>query len=222
MNISNKTLGTLALSLGLISTAGAGLSAAASDTTAQTAPSRPAGMERMHEGFGVGAAHGALEADLLGITQEEFRTRVENGENPRDMLDAAGITREDMDAAREAQMQEHLAAAVANGEITQEEADARSAHREEMQAHRDAVQSAVVNNDYDAWASLTADAPFAENITINEATFAQFVEAHTLMQSGDHEAAKAIMEELGMQPPMHEHAIGMHRGIRQEGARDGE
>lgn len=71
----------------------------------------------------------------------------------------------------------------------------------------DAVKTAIENNDYQAFAEATADAPFADNI--NEETFAKLVEAHNLREAGDHEGAKAIMEELGIHPmPFMKH----HRG----------
>lgn len=66
---------------------------------------------------------GAMVAELLGITQEEFISRVKNGEKPKDMLEAAGITKEDMESARATHMRERLAKAVADGKITQAQAD---------------------------------------------------------------------------------------------------
>jgi Spy/CpxP family protein refolding chaperone len=76
-------------------------------------------------------------------------------------------------------------------------------------ADHEAMQTALENNDYAAFVTATADAPFADQV--DEAFFAKMVEAHTLRQAGDNEGADAIMEELGMGPRggHDEHGMGM-------------
>lgn len=58
------------------------------------------------------------------------------------------------------------------------------------------VKEALENGDYETFKELTADAPFADEI--DEDTFEQLVEAHEYRVAGDHESARAIMEELGI------------------------
>jgi len=161
------------------------------------------GREGRGPGIGRGMERGGIEAQLLGITQEEFRTRIENGENPKDMLEAAGITREDIESAREESMRERLTQAVADGKLTQEEADAKIADMQAHQERHDAVRVALENNDYAAFQSAVAGTPLADEVTAEN--FSKFVEAHKLMESGDHEGAKTIMDELGIKGPKGDH-----------------
>lgn len=150
-------------------------------------------------------SRGAIEAQLLGITQEEFQTRIENGESPKEMLDAAGITRSDLQAAVREGAKERLSQAVTNGKLTQAEADARLADMATRDAKHEAIEIALKNNDYAAWAAASVGTPMADKIT--EANFAKFVQAHTLMEQGNRDGARAIMDDLGIEPPK-----GMNRG----------
>ncbi len=72
------------------------------------------------------------------------------------------------------------------------ELDANFRGKEGNQEIRDAIES----NDYDAYKELTAEAPFADQV--DSSFFEKVVEAHEYMQSGDHESARDIMEELGI------------------------
>lgn len=91
----------------------------------------------------------------------------------RDVLVAAGIDEETMQKIREAM---------------------REAHDE----YRVAIRTAVENNDYEAFLVAIDGSPLAEIID-TEAEFASFVEAHELMEGGDRESAKEIMDDLGIQ-----------------------
>lgn len=62
---------------------------------------------------------------------------------------------------------------------------------------RDAMKEALDNADYEAFKELKADKPMSDKIT--EENFDKFVESHNLREAGDHEGARAIMEELGLQ-----------------------
>ena len=165
------------------------------------------------QGIGVRGARGAIEAQLLGITQDEFEARIKAGENPKDMLAAAGITKEDMHAAMEAQMKERLAQAVSSGKITQTEADARIAKMQARDQKHQAVETALQNKDYAAWSAAVAGTPIASQVT--EQNFAQFAEAHELMEQGKRDEAKQILDSLGITPQQHGfgHRGGMHRGF---------
>jgi len=185
MKVSKKHIATGMLAIGLITTAGAGVSAAAGDGTGTD-----------FNKFGAKRGGSALMSDLIGISQEEFQARVSNGEKPQDILEAAGITHEDIKTAREENMREHLAQAVADGRITQEQADARIREQEAHKTSMEATRIALENNDYEAWKTAVAGTPMADKI--DAAGFAKLVEAHTLRESGDQAGAKAIMDELGL------------------------
>lgn len=197
--------------------AGLLLAGLAASGTAYAAVDTPElqGKVRSHLGFIGGKGHGMIEAQLLGITSDEFRTRIQNGESPKDMLAAAGITREDISSARETAMRERLTQAVQNGTITQTQADA---HIAQMQAHRakhEAVRIALQNNDFAAFTAAVAGSPLENEVTAEN--FSRFAEAHRLMENGDREAAKAIMDELGIAPPRHgkgKHAMGNDRQVK--------
>ncbi len=70
----------------------------------------------------------------------------------------------------------------------------REAHKESFEA----VKTAIENNDYAAFISAVADTPMADVID-TEADFAKLVEAHELREAGDHDGARAIMDELGFE-----------------------
>lgn len=186
MKVTKQSIGAGLLALGLVTTAGAGVTAAAEN------------------GFGgERGQRGEVVAQLLGISVDEFKNRVENGENPRDMLESAGISKDDVRAVREQRMQERLAQAVADGRITQAEADEKLARHAERKERRDAVHTAIENNDYSAWATAVAGTPRAEGI--DATNFSRLVEAHTLREAGDRDGARAILDELGIKPPHKKH-----------------
>lgn len=73
----------------------------------------------------------------------------------------------------------------------------RTATRSERKEHQAALQSALEDNDYDAFLEAIENSPLASVID-TEAEFNTFVEAHELMRSGDREGARELMEELGL------------------------
>jgi hypothetical protein len=159
-----------------------------------------------HFGTHRGGGHLVEAAELIGIPVEDLKTKIENGEKLPEILEAEGITREDMRAAHQARVSERLAQAVANGRLTQAEADARIAKRAAHQVKREAVRVAIENNDYSAWSTAMAGTPLADKVTPE--TFARLVEAHNLREAGDHEAAREIMEELGLKKAGHRGILG--------------
>lgn len=68
------------------------------------------------------------------------------------------------------------------------------------QEQREALDAALTNNDYDAFVTLTADAPFADELTPE--IFAKLVEAHTLMEAGDMDGAKELLSSLDLPLPI--------------------
>ena len=79
----------------------------------------------------------------------------------------------------------------------------------------EAIDAALESNDFEAFVELTADAPFADDLTPE--AFAKLVEAHTLMEAGDMDGARAILDELDIRIPM----PGMGPGPGMDGERHG-
>ena len=84
----------------------------------------------------------------------------------------------------------------------------RSAVHEYRLQMREAIEAAIENNDFEAFVTAVTGTPLEDSIT-SEADFEQFVAAHELMSEGEFEAARAIMDELGIEKPGH----GMHKGL---------
>jgi len=95
----------------------------------------------------------------------------------------------------------------------------RAEMREARQVSHESVKTALDAEDYDAFLDAVEDSPLAEKIT-SEANFEKFVEAHELMQSGDKEGAKEIMNELGVEGPRGGGHKGGHGG-KHEGGKQG-
>lgn len=68
-----------------------------------------------------------------------------------------------------------------------------------MNENREAVRTAIENNDFTAFKEATKDHPMMNDVTAE--TFAKMVEAHKLMDNGDFEGGRAIMDELGIGRP---------------------
>lgn len=65
-----------------------------------------------------------------------------------------------------------------------------------------AIDEAIANDDYAAFQDAIAGTELAEHIT-SEADFELFAEAHELREAGDYAGARAIMQELGIEPQHH-------------------
>lgn len=79
-------------------------------------------------GFHHGFAFGRLApfdgvAELLGLTDEELRTAVQDGQSLAEIAESAGVSIEELTAEVLANVRESLDEAVANGGLTQERAD---------------------------------------------------------------------------------------------------
>jgi len=61
----------------------------------------------------------------------------------------------------------------------------------------DAMQTALNNNDYEAWKNLMQGKGRVTEV-INEQNFSKFAEAHKLAEEGNFEQADAIRKELGL------------------------
>ena len=82
-------------------------------------------------GFGMRAGFGQEVADVLGLTTDELRTRLQGGESLADIAEAEGVDVQAVVDAIVAEHDERLDQAVADGRITQEQADERAATLEE-------------------------------------------------------------------------------------------
>lgn len=151
-----------------------------------------------------GGGHMQVAADMMGVSVGDLESRIQNGENIRDMLEADGITKEDMRAAHMSNKQERMDKAVKSGNMTQEQADEKRTQMAERQSSREGMHLAVENGDYDAWSAAVLGTKAEGKVTAE--SFASLVEAYGLREAGDHEAAKAIMQELGFDKG------GMHGG----------
>lgn len=160
-------------------------------------------------------------ANILGTSVEDLQTRIEAGETIRDIIDASGLSQDELhEKIQEAHIQK-LNELVAEDTITQEEADARISHIAEREARmeamretHDAIEAAIEANDYNAFIVASEGLPISEQITSEN--FSRFIEAHNLRESGDIYGAREIMNELGIRPPMKHRGMflgGMQRGF---------
>ena len=105
-------------------------------------------------------------------------------EEAKEVIEDAGLDREDMK-------------------------EIRAAVREYRSERREAIKEAIEDEDYEAFLEATEGSHLAEVID-TESEFERFIEAHELRQDGDHEAAKAILDELGIERP--HKGKGHHKG----------
>jgi flagellar motor component MotA len=68
--------------------------------------------------------------------------------------------------------------------------------RDDFKEQHEDVKAAIESGDYEAFKTATKDAPI--DIQLSEEQFNNLQEVHTLKESGDYEAARALAEELGL------------------------
>ena len=95
------------------------------------------------------------------------------------------------DGANRAEIKEMLEAAGISRETMKEIHTA-------MRQHRSEVKEAIKAEDYEAYQNAVADTPHADIIN-SEDDFSLLVEAYKLREAGDHEGAWEIMSELGFE-----------------------
>ena len=84
--------------------------------------------------------------------------------------------------------------------MTQERFDSMVSNHAEHETRRAAVDNAIATNDYAAFVEAIGDeAPIREHIT--EDNFAAFSQVHQLHSEGEHEAARELAEEIGLEHP---------------------
>lgn len=74
----------------------------------------------------------------------------------------------------------------------------RTSLHEHREAMHEAVESALESGNYEAFKTAIVGSHLAESIT-SEEEFRKMIEAHELRESGDYEAAREIMDELGVE-----------------------
>jgi hypothetical protein len=82
--------------------------------------------------------------------------------------------------------------------------EAMSKHKNEMKS---AIETAVDNDDYDAFLKAIEGSPLADIINTKD-DFEQFAEAYKLKEQGEFASAKEIMDELGFEQKGYGHPFG--------------
>ncbi len=133
-----------------------------------------------------------LTSEQVSALEEAHELRLEDADRDEvhAVLEDAGIDRETMQNVREAVHE----------------------YREEM---RENVHAALEDGDYDAFLEAIEGTPL-EDVIDTENEFEQFMDAFDLRQSGDHEGAREIMDELGLERPQ---GFGNQDGTGQYGER---
>ncbi len=125
-----------------------------------------------------------------------------------DILEKAGLSQDQIEAVQEArelrqsgeieEARDVLIEAGISADTLRSIRESIREHRQEFRhEHREEVREAVEEGDYEAFKEAVAGLPLADKIT-SEADFNLLVEAHELRQAGDLEAAKEIMDQLGL------------------------
>ncbi len=130
---------------------------------------------------------------------EEQRTAIEEARELRKEGDKDGARNVLKEAGLDPEMRGHRMRA-----LTDEE-------REAMRAKHDAIRTAIEQEDFEAFKTATADAPFADMVT--EENFKKLIEAHELMEAGDREEALELFREIDIpMPPFGGGPMMMHHG----------
>jgi len=113
-------------------------------------------------------------------------------------LDAfSNFSEEQQSAIEEAHMIMEEARQEADGVLEEAGVD-RESMQEAMHSYHDtrhqAVEQALEDGDYEAFAELVADTPLGEKL--NEEIFNKLVEIHELKEAGDHEGARDLAQSL--------------------------
>jgi hypothetical protein len=116
---------------------------------------------------------GLTEAQISAFEEAHELRKDGDKEKARQVLQDAGIDLSTMESVR----------------------DAMHAYKETM---RTAIDTAVLNNDYQAFLKAIEGSPLADIITTEE-EFKLFAQAHELHEEGEHQKAREIMEDLGVE-----------------------
>jgi hypothetical protein len=117
-----------------------------------------------------------------------------------DLDDSEISALEKVDEIREAAHTEAKAVLEAAGIDNERMHEIHNALHKARAASHEGVRTAIEAHDYEAFQAAIAGSPLADTIT-SEEKFERLVEAHELRKSGDNAAARAIMDELGIDIP---------------------
>jgi hypothetical protein len=96
--------------------------------------------------------------------------------------------------------------------------EVHDALHEARKAQSEAMKTAIEDNDYAAFLAAVEGTKLGE-VVDTESEFKQFITAHELIKDGDREAAKVIMDELGLEKPglglVQKGGHGHHGGSRE-------
>jgi hypothetical protein len=116
-----------------------------------------------------------LSQEQISAFEQAHELRKEGDkESARAVLEEAGINLETMESVRKAM-------------------------HEYKDSMRTSLDAAVAAEDYEAFKAAIEGSPLADIITTKE-DFIAFSDAHNLHKEGEHEAAREIMEDLGLKP----------------------
>jgi len=77
-------------------------------------------------------------------------------------------------------------------------------HRADRAENREQMKELFAAGDYEAWVEHMADKPNAEEF-VTEDNFNTLVEAHALLEAGDKEGARELLDDAGIKPPHKPH-----------------
>lgn len=104
-----------------------------------------------------------------------------------------------------------VATAVGAYAVDAHDSDTERPDGDQIEAVHEAARAAVEAGDYSAWAEALADAPKADE-RVNEDTFNVLVEARSLREAGEDEAARELLRENDIRPHRRGHDKRGERG----------
>ncbi len=146
-----------------------------------------------------------ISSEILGLSAEEIKSKIDSGMTMRDIIEEAGYTQESfkqaVQAKAEEKMQENLNQLVADGKITQEEADEKLALMQEKQGlmeqqHEEilAAQAELLDMSVDELKSTLESGKKMQEL-VEEAGFT-LTEFHEKMAERRKSIEKARLEDL--------------------------
>lgn len=136
----------------------------------------------------------ALTATAVRAFNGDMLRQIDTGLTETQISALEKVSELRQDGANRDEIKSALADAGIDQDTMKEIRTAMRDHREEM---HEAIESAVEAGDYEAFKLAIVGSPLADIITSKDA-FDKMTEAHALKEAGDHDAARAIMDELGM------------------------
>jgi len=96
----------------------------------------------------------------------------------------------------------------------------RAERRADRGMHKEEMQEIMENGDFAAWKTIHEERASELDAFVTEANFKVMQEAHKLRADGDFDAAKALIDESGIDFPGRMGVMGDHQGRRGNGTHD--